>query len=61
MKRHPVEGAKMLRAGGAEPGVVDIALHHHEKIDGTGYPDRLAGDAISLWPAWAQSATSMMP
>ncbi|WP_343297194.1 HD-GYP domain-containing protein [Pseudomonas aeruginosa] len=48
MKRHPVEGAKMLRAGGAEPGVVDIALHHHEKIDGTGYPDRLAGDAISL-------------
>jgi putative two-component system response regulator len=26
----------------------DIARHHHERSDGTGYPDRLAGDAIPL-------------
>ncbi len=48
MKRHPAAGAEMLRAAGAEPEVQDIALHHQEKFDGTGYPDRLAGDAISL-------------
>lgn len=27
----------------------DIARHHHERWDGRGYPDRLAGDAISPW------------
>lgn len=27
----------------------DIACHHHERWDGKGYPDRLAGDAISPW------------
>ena len=43
MKRHPAAGAEILRAGGADPEVQDIALHHQEKIDGTGYPDRLAG------------------
>ena len=48
MRRHPAAGAAMLRAGGAEHEVQGIALHHHEKIDGTGYPDRLAGDDIPL-------------
>ncbi|WP_343202962.1 HD domain-containing phosphohydrolase [Stenotrophomonas sp. SbOxS2] len=28
--------------------VLEIALHHHEKMDGTGYPHRLAGEEISL-------------
>jgi HD-GYP domain-containing protein (c-di-GMP phosphodiesterase class II) len=27
---------------------IDIIRHHHEKHDGTGYPDRLAGSAIPL-------------
>ena len=49
MKRHPVDGHKVL----AESGIVDeipldVVLHHHEKVDGTGYPDRLPGDRISL-------------
>jgi putative nucleotidyltransferase with HDIG domain len=48
MRSHPAKGAQMLREGGAGPEVVDVALHHHEKVDGTGYPDRLSGDAISL-------------
>jgi putative nucleotidyltransferase with HDIG domain len=48
VKRHPAAGAEMLRAAGAGPEVQDIALHHQEKFDGTGYPDRLAGEAISL-------------
>lgn len=27
----------------------DIALHHHERWDGNGYPDGLAGDETSIW------------
>ncbi len=49
MKAHPRFGHDMLVAlGGIEPPVLDACLHHHEKIDGTGYPDGLAGDGISL-------------
>lgn len=48
VKKHPEAGAKILKDTGAEPEVVDIALHHHERIDGGGYPDGLVGDDISL-------------
>jgi putative nucleotidyltransferase with HDIG domain len=48
MKQHAAAGARMLQETGAEPCVQDIALHHHERVDGHGYPHRLAGDAISL-------------
>lgn len=48
MKSHPAAGAQMLRIGGSAFEVQDIALHHHEKFDGSGYPYGLAGDAISL-------------
>ena len=48
MRGHPGEGWKLLREGGkASEHVLDVALHHHEKVDGSGYPHRLAGDAIS--------------
>lgn len=48
MCRHPVIGADLLVAqGGVEPAVIDVVRHHHERIDGIGYPDRLAGPAIS--------------
>jgi putative nucleotidyltransferase with HDIG domain len=49
VKRHPAAGGQMLLEGGYDPEVQDIALHHQEKFDGTGYPDRLAGDGISLF------------
>ncbi|MBH9553164.1 HD-GYP domain-containing protein [Inhella gelatinilytica] len=50
MRSHPARGYEALRASGvfAEP-VLDVCLHHHEKIDGTGYPHRLKADQISLF------------
>ena len=50
IKRHPVEGYRLLVEGGSVSDIVrDVCLHHHEKINGSGYPDGLAGDAISLF------------
>lgn len=47
MKEHPVRGAEMVdRLGNRE--VMSIVLHHHERIDGLGYPHGLKGDAIPL-------------
>ena len=49
IKQHPVRGYEMLVAGGAVgDSVMDVCRHHHERIDGTGYPDRLKGEQISL-------------
>jgi len=53
MKEHPAAGAKLLQKSGAEAEVVDIALHHHEKMNGLGYPNRLLGDEISLYSRMA--------
>ncbi len=50
IKSHPVEGHRLLVEGKSASAIVlDVCLHHHEKIDGSGYPDRLAGDGISLF------------
>ena len=48
VRRHPVAGHAMLRGGGLPEPVLDACLHHHEKVDGTGYPHRLAGSQIGL-------------
>ncbi len=53
MKKHPAAGAKLLENSGAAPEVVDIALHHHEKMNGLGYPNRLHGEEISLFSRMA--------
>ena len=50
IKSHPVEGHRLLVEGKTASDIVlDVCLHHHEKVDGSGYPDRLAGDSISLF------------
>ncbi len=48
VKQHAVEGFKMARTLGYHPIIQDIILHHHENWDGTGYPDRLQGQTVSL-------------
>ena len=46
---HAVHGYAMLKAGdSADAAVLDACRHHHEKMDGTGYPDKLKGEEISL-------------
>jgi len=50
IKSHPVEGHRMLIASlGLDPMVLDVCLHHHEKMDGSGYPKGLKGDEISVF------------
>jgi len=49
MQEHAVTGDTMLRDEDFVPRAVrEIVRHHHERWDGTGYPDRLAGNAIPL-------------
>ena len=49
VRSHPEEGHKMLLEGrNVSPMALDVCLHHHEKTDGSGYPHRLAGEAITL-------------
>jgi putative nucleotidyltransferase with HDIG domain len=49
VKRHPVDGQEMLeRVGGVLAQVGIIVRHHHERWDGRGYPDGIAGEAIPL-------------
>jgi putative nucleotidyltransferase with HDIG domain len=48
MRRHPATGARVVRPLDLDPVVTDIVLHHHERWDGRGYPDGLAGEEIPL-------------
>jgi hypothetical protein len=50
MKSHPSEGHKLLQqVGNVDPVALDVCLHHHETMDGSGYPKGLKGDEISLF------------
>lgn len=49
VKSHPRQGWQLLKDSGvSNPVALDVCLHHHERMDGAGYPDKLAGDQISL-------------
>lgn len=50
VKTHPDEGYKMLLTGsGISEMTKDVCLHHHEKVDGSGYPKGLNGETMSLF------------
>ncbi|MHB0925451.1 MAG: HD-GYP domain-containing protein, partial [Gallionellaceae bacterium] len=50
VRNHPVEGHKMLLEGsGISEAALDVCLHHHEKVDGSGYPERITDAQISLF------------
>lgn len=46
IKQHPVDSYELLRSVGEE--IATAARHHHERMDGTGYPDGLKGEEICL-------------
>jgi len=48
MRRHPEHGAGIISSIPFLADVARIVRHHHERWDGEGYPDGLAGDAIPL-------------
>ena len=48
IRTHPEQGFALLKDGeGVSAATLDVVLHHHERFDGTGYPRKLAGEAIS--------------
>ena len=50
VRDHPSQGHKMLLDGkGISEVALDVCLHHHEKMDGSGYPEKLASEQISLY------------
>jgi len=54
VRDHPVAGSQMLlESKQLSALVLDVCLHHHEKMDGSGYPHRLAGEQISLYARMA--------
>jgi PAS domain S-box-containing protein/putative nucleotidyltransferase with HDIG domain len=48
VKEHPASGYEILRSVDFPWPVADAVLHHHERMDGSGYPDGLEGEDISL-------------
>jgi len=50
VKLHPERGhAMLMQANILDDVVLDVCLHHHEKVNGSGYPHKLAADQISLF------------
>jgi len=48
IKTHTTIGGEILKAHPLSDLVMDAVVHHHERIDGKGYPDRLEGDRIDF-------------
>ena len=55
MKTHTTQGCTLLervpelRECEAFPAICDVCRHHHERWDGSGYPDKLVGENITPW------------
>jgi putative nucleotidyltransferase with HDIG domain len=56
LRAHPDKGISLLERGGLDPDTLKIILHHHERIDGRGYPDGMAGREIP----WAVRIVGVM-
>lgn len=49
IKRHPVDGANMLMQFDIDGPILEGVLYHHERLNGSGYPEGLKGDDIPLF------------
>ncbi|CAG0979661.1 Cyclic di-GMP phosphodiesterase [Phycisphaerales bacterium] len=53
MKSHAALGhERMIRMGETDPILLNLVRHHHERLDGLGYPDGLKGDQVPLAAAY---------
>jgi putative nucleotidyltransferase with HDIG domain len=48
MEEHPIKGSEIIRGIGFLGEAAEVVRSHHERWDGAGYPDRLAGEEIPL-------------
>ena len=48
LRTHPALSARILEGIPSLSHLADVVLHHHEKVDGSGYPDGLSGENIPL-------------
>jgi HD-GYP domain-containing protein (c-di-GMP phosphodiesterase class II) len=50
VKMHPLRGWGFLKdSGEVSDLIMDVCRHHHERVDGMGYPDKLSGEALTLF------------
>ena len=56
MRLHPLLGANLFAQRQHDPRIVFIIRHHHERLDGSGYPDGLAGGELGLLVRIASAA-----
>lgn len=49
VKKHPVQGAKIIEGIKQLSDIAPVIRYHHERIDGTGYPDGLKGNDIPIY------------
>jgi HD-GYP domain-containing protein (c-di-GMP phosphodiesterase class II) len=56
VKQHVVEGKHILLPLNFLSDIIPAVYHHHERFDGTGYPDGLVGEDIPLWARIIQVA-----
>lgn len=50
VKMHPLKGWEFLKQSSeASDLTLDVCRHHHERVDGKGYPDKLSGEALTLF------------
>jgi putative nucleotidyltransferase with HDIG domain len=49
IRLHPVIGAEVASEAGFAPAITHAIRQHHERLDGTGYPDRLSGNDIQFY------------
>jgi len=50
IKQHPVQGWEILKSSyDVDEMALDVCRHHHERVDGNGYPDKLSGEALSVF------------
>ena len=53
LRQHAPSGHRLLLEGKASDIALEVTRHHHERADGSGYPDRLASEKISLYARMA--------